>query len=55
MIYIVKKSFCGILLCCLDAPENIQRNGIEFYDFSQIMKYTHFSIFFFLFHKLEPK
>ena len=32
------------LLCCLDAPAIIKRNGIEFHDFSRIVKYAHFSI-----------
>ena len=49
------KTFCGILLCCLDAPAIIKSNGIEFHDFLLIVKYAHFSIllllfFFFLFH-----
>ena len=35
--------FCG-LLCCLDSPSIIKRNGIEFCDFSRIVKYVHFSI-----------
>ena len=38
------KTFCGILLCCLDAPAIIKRNGIECHDFSLIVKYAHFSI-----------
>ena len=48
-----QKTFCGIILCYLDAPAIIKRNGIEFYDFSRIVKYAYFSIlllFFFLFH-----
>ena len=49
------KTFCGILLCCLDAPAFIKRNGNEFHDFLLIVKYAHFHIlllllFFFLFH-----
>ena len=47
--YIVMKSFCGILLCCLDAPPIIKRNGIEFHDFWRIVKYAHFSILLLLF------
>ena len=38
------KTLCVILLCCLDAPAIIKRNGIEFHDFSLIVKYAHFSI-----------
>ena len=38
------KNFCGILLCCLDAPAITKKNGIEFHDFSQIVKYDHLSI-----------
>ena len=35
------KTFCGILLCCLDASTIIKRNGIEYLDFSWIVKYAH--------------
>ena len=38
------KTFCGILLCCLDASAIIKRNSIEFHDYSLIVKYAHFSI-----------
>ena len=38
------KTFCGILLCCLDVSAIIKRSGIEFHDVSLIVKYTHFSI-----------
>ena len=37
------KTFCGILLCCLDASAITKKNGIKFNDFSQIVKYDHFS------------
>ena len=43
-IYIVIKTFCGIILCCLDASVITTRNDNELHDFSKIMKYTHFSI-----------
>ena len=35
--YIMMKIFCGILLWCLDAPQIIKSNGIEFHDFWQIV------------------
>ena len=44
------KTFCGILLCCLDASAIIKGNGTEFQDFSWIVKYAHFlfSLFMYL-------
>ena len=54
------KTFCDILLCCLEAPAIIKRNGIEFYDFSWIVKYAHFSILLLLllaqvtYNKVQP-
>ena len=39
-----EKIFCGILLCCLDASIIIKRNGIEFHDFSWIVKNYEISI-----------
>ena len=42
--------FFGIPLCCLDTPAIIKRNGIEFHNFSQIVKYAHFSILLFDIH-----
>ena len=47
--------FYGNILCYLDVPAIIKSNGIEFYDFSQTVKYAHFSILLllliFLFHR----
>ena len=40
--YIVMKTFCGILLYCLDASPIIKRYGIRLHDFWQIVKYAHF-------------
>ena len=48
MIYIVMKTFCSILLRCLDVLATTKRNGIEFHDSWRIVKYAHFSILLFL-------
>ena len=44
MLYIVIKTFCGILFCRLDVLAIIKRNGIGFHDSWWIVKYAHFSI-----------
>ena len=44
MLLCCDKNLLWFLLCCLDAPQIINRNSIEFYDFWWIVKYTHFSI-----------
>ena len=43
------KTFYGIVLCCLDVPAIIERNDIEFHDYSRVVKYAHFSILLLLF------